>query len=316
MEEATKVAFVFPGQGSQYVGMGKDWCEQFAVARQVFEVAEEVLRLPLREICFSGPEQELRLTQHAQPAILTTSIAALRVLESMSDIRPRCVAGHSLGEYSALVGVGALRFEDAVEIVFQRGRFMQDAVPKGKGLMAAILGLSEREVENVCAGAAQGEVVNLAGLNGGGQVVISGHRDAVLRAKTLATEHGARNVVELVVSAPFHSSLMKPAAEKLGRVLDAVKFHPYSIGVISNVEATMNFDFRRVKDLLIKQVVCPVRWEESVKQIENSGCQAAIEIGPGKVLRSLIKRTCPSLEVQNLDAPKDLHRLITSAKAV
>lgn len=312
MEEGTKVAFVFPGQGSQYVGMGKDWCEQFAAAREVFATAEEVLRLPLKKICFSGPEQDLRLTQYAQPAILTTSIAALRVLEATSDLRPLCVAGHSLGEYSALVCVGALRFEDAVRIVFQRGRFMQEAVPEGRGLMAAILGLAAREVENVCAEARQGEVVNLAAVNGGGQVVISGHRDAVLRAKALATEHGARSVVELEVSAPFHSSLMEPAAQKLAEVLDAVAFYPYSIGVISNVEATMNFDFQRVKDLLIRQVVCPVRWEESVKQIEISGCHAAVEIGPGKVLRGLMKRICPGLEVRNLAAPKDLQRMVSA----
>ena len=312
MGEATRVAFVFPGQGSQYVGMGKDWCEQFAAAREVFAIAEEALRLPLRKICFSGPEPELRLTQHAQPAILTASVAALRVLEAKSDLRPFCVAGHSLGEYSALVSVGALRFEDAVRIVFQRGKFMQEAVPEGKGLMAAILGLSAREVESVCSEACQDEAVGLAALNGGGQVVISGHRDAVLRAKALATERGARSAVELEVSAPFHSCLMEPAAEKLREVLDGVEFYPYSIGVVSNVEATMNLDFQKVKDLLIRQVVCPVRWEESIKLIEKSGCHAAVEIGPGRVLRGLMKRICPALEVQNLAAPKDLQRMVTA----
>jgi [acyl-carrier-protein] S-malonyltransferase len=315
VDEEAKVAFVFPGQGAQYVGMGRDWCEQFAEAREVFESAEEALGLPLRKICFAGPEEELKLTRHAQPAILTTSIASLRVLEAQSNLRPICVAGHSLGEYSALVSVGALSFGDAVKTVYERGRLMQEAVPDGKGLMAAVMGLSVPEVEKICADAGKTGVVSLAGLNGGGQVVIAGDKQAVLRAKEVAVEAGARSVVELPVSAPFHCPLMEPAALGLSRVLQDVEVNPYSIGVVTNVEATVNVQPERVKELLIKQVVCPVRWEESVKEIEALGCNRAIEIGPGKILKGLTKRISPALEVQNLDRPGDLQRILAKTNA-
>lgn len=305
-----KVAFLFPGQGSQHVGMGRELCEEFPEARRVFDEAEEALSLPLRRLCFSGPEPELRLTEYAQPAILTVSVAALRVLESRSALRPVCAAGHSLGEYSALVCVGALSFGDAVRVVRERGRLMQEAVPQGQGLMAVILGLEAREVEAICDEAAGGEVVAPANFNGAGQIVISGTRGAVLRAMQKARERGARRVVELPVSAPFHCPLMKPVSEGLKKVLAPVSIRPFSVGVITNVEARLNLDHARVKSLLVEQAACPVRWEESVRKIEEMGCGRALEIGPGKVLSGLVKRASPGLEVENFAAPEDLRKIL------
>lgn len=309
-DETTRTAFVFPGQGSQYVGMGREICEQFDAARQVFIEAEEVLGLPLRRVCFSGPDAELKLTEYTQPAILTVSIAALRVLRSEYPIQPFCVAGHSLGEYSALVSVGALSLRDALRVVHERGRLMQAAVPEGEGMMAAVLGLGPQEVQKVCEEAAQGEVVAPANFNGAGQIVISGRRGAVLRAMALTRERGAKRAVELPVSAPFHSPLMLPASEGLKQVLADVPVHPFSIGVITNTEAAINLDNSRVKSLLVEQVARPVRWEESVQRMEELGCHRVLEIGPGKVLSGLVKRISPKLEVQNFEGPQDLAKIL------
>jgi len=306
-----KIAFVFPGQGSQYVGMGKELCEQFPSARKVFAEAEDALGFALSQLCFAGPEADLKLTENTQPAILTASIAALRVLEAETALRPALAAGHSLGEYSALVAVGALRFADAVKVVRERGRLMQQAVPAGSGAMAVILGLEMAAVQALCADASQGEVVAPANYNGGGQIVIAGSKNAVTRAMSIAKDRGAKRALDLPVSAPFHCQLMQPAADGLKEVLRDIDVEPFTIGVVTNVEAEVNRDAGRVKALLIDQAVRPVRWQESVQKIYQLGCARALEIGPGKVLKGLIKRIAPALETENFEAPPDLARMIS-----
>jgi [acyl-carrier-protein] S-malonyltransferase len=303
------IAFVFPGQGSQYVGMGKDICEQYPIAKKIFDEAEDALGFSLSQLCFSGPETELKLTENTQPAILTVSVAALRVLEAETALRPAFVAGHSLGEYSALVAVGALRFADAVKIVRQRGRLMQQAVPAGAGAMAVILGMEMAAVQSLCVDAGQGEVVSPANYNGGGQIVIAGAKSAVARAMALAKERGAKRALDLPVSAPFHCELMRPAADGLARVLNDFTVEPFTVGVVTNAEADVNFDAGRVKALLTEQAVQPVRWEESVQKLFQLGCTRALEVGPGKVLKGLIKRIAPAMDVDNFEVPQDLSRL-------
>lgn len=305
----SNVAFLFPGQGSQYVGMGKDLCAQFGRAKETFAEADDVLGYALSELCFTGPDAELKLTENTQPAILTASVAALRVLQSESPVRPLAAAGHSLGEYSALVAVGALEFRDAVKLVRERGRLMQQAVPAGAGAMAVVLGLDMDDVARVCQEAAQGEVVSPANFNGGGQVVIAGSTAAVARAGELAKQRGAKRVLDLPVSAPFHCELMRPAAEGLARVLEPISIHSFAIGVVTNVEADVNLAAERVKPLLIEQAVRPVRWEESVRKLVALGCSGAIEIGPGKVLKNLIKRITADLEVDNFEGAADLAKM-------
>ena len=297
------LALLFPGQGSQAVGMGNALAQQYAVAAQVFAEADEALGFALSTLCFAGPEEALRLTANAQPAILATSIAALRVLEQETAVRPAYVAGHSLGEYTALVAAGALTLVDAVRVVRERGRLMQEAVPVGVGTMAALFGLSAEEVAQVCAEAAQGEVVSPANLNGGGQVVVAGHAGAVRRAVSVAKARGAKRAVELPVSAPFHCALMAPVAEGLARVLASVPVSLLNVGVITNVTAEVNQDPRQVKDLLIQQVTAPVRWEESMQRLRALGCEVAIEVGPGRVLAGLLKRSVPELPCVSLYDP-------------
>lgn len=309
-----KIAFVFPGQGSQYVGMGKGLYEQFAVAKQLFLEAEAALNFPLAQLCFSGPEADLRLTENTQPALLTVSVAALRVIESETSLRPDFVAGHSLGEYSALVCAGAFDFGDAVRIVRERGRLMQEAVPAGHGSMAVVLGLETEAVQSICEEASRDEIVTPANYNGGGQIVIAGSKEAVARALSLAKERGAKRVLDLPVSAPFHCPLMRPAADGLGEILSHVPVASLSVGVITNVEAEVNLDPGRVKSLLTAQAVQPVRWEESVRKLESLGCTKAWEVGPGKVLKGLMKRISPALEVENFETPQDLAKITGVAR--
>jgi [acyl-carrier-protein] S-malonyltransferase len=289
------LAFLFPGQGSQAVGMGKDLCTRFALARQVFTEADQVLGFALSELCFNGPLDELTLTANTQPALLVTSYALTRVLREELGIPPVWAAGHSLGEFSALVAAGALSFASALRVVRERGLAMQEAVAPGVGSMAAILGLEANVIAAVCDAAAGGQVVTAANLNGGGQVVIAGHRAAVERAAALAKARGAKRVVPLAVSAPFHCALMQPAADRLERVLAAVTVAPLQFPVITNVEAAACTDPERVKGLLVRQVVNPVRWEECVIELARLGCTAAIEVGPGRVLTGLVKRIAPQI---------------------
>lgn len=302
-------AFLFPGQGSQYSGMGKDLAENFPVAKQVFEEANDALGFDLAAMCFSGSEDELKLTANTQPAILATSIAALRVLEQETDQRPAFAAGHSLGEYSALVAVGALSLADAVKTVRLRGTFMQEAVPVGVGAMAAIMGIDAPELTALCEKAAEGEVVAPANFNSPGQIVIAGHATAVERAMALAKEAGAKRALPLPVSAPFHSALMEPAAKRLAEVLDTVAVAEFKCPVVGNVEAAPYQEAERVKPLLVEQVCAAVRWDESVLKMKELGVTNYIEIGPGKVLSGLAKRIAKGSTVQNIADVDSLKKL-------
>jgi [acyl-carrier-protein] S-malonyltransferase len=310
-----KIAFVFPGQGSQHVGMGKDLCRQFAAAKRTFAEADDVIGYPLSKLCFEGPEPELKRTENTQPAILTASIAALQVLQSETALRADFAAGHSLGEYSALVCAGALGFADALKLVRQRGRFMQEAVPEGEGGMAVILGLEMDNVRSLCAEVGGGEVLAPANDNGGGQIVIAGTKNAVARAVAAAKGRGAKRALDLPVSAPFHCELMRPAAKRLEAALASIVIHPLSLGVVTNVEADVNQDPNRVKWLLTEQAVRAVRWDESVRKLEMLGCRRIYEVGPGKVLTGLIKRISGSFVTENLATADDLAKVRREAVA-
>jgi [acyl-carrier-protein] S-malonyltransferase len=296
-----KYAFLFPGQGSQYPGMGKELAENFAVVRQTFEEADDALASKLSRICFEGPESDLLLTENTQPALLATSTAFYRLIKSETGLQASCFAGHSLGEYSALVAAGALTFADALRTVRARGSFMQDAVPVGAGAMAAILGVEPDVVAGVCAAAAQGEVVVPANYNCPGQIVISGQASAVNRVVEMAKEHGIRKVLLLPVSVPSHCSLMAGAGERLAAVLDAVAVMPLQTPVVSNVEAKPYTEAERVKELLVAQISSPVLWEASVREMAASGVTRVVEVGPGKVLTGLVKKIDKNLALNYFD---------------
>ena len=293
--------------------MGRALAEAFPEARAVYDEADAALGFSLSGLCFEGPEAELTLTANAQPAILTTSIAALRVLQKETGLSPGLVAGHSLGEYSALVAAGALELGDAVRLVNLRGKFMQEAVPAGQGGMAAILGMEAALIEQACADvrAETGQVVSPANLNGGGQIVIAGAKAAVDRALVVLKERGAKRAVPLAVSAPFHCALMQPAADRLRGELARVKFAGPVVPVVTNVEATPNQDPERLRALLVEQVTAPVRWEQSVQKMAELGVTSAVEVGVGNVLAGLVKRIAPAIEVRGAGDPEGIRSLAT-----
>jgi [acyl-carrier-protein] S-malonyltransferase len=293
------VAFLFPGQGSQEVGMGKELAQHYAIARQTFEEADDALGYALSQVCFEGPEEKLRLTEITQPAILTASVAAWRVLRE-NGFAPDLLAGHSLGEYSAHVAAGTISFADAVRTVRNRGKYMQEAVPVGVGTMAAILGMAPEKVCSVCEDAAQGEVCAPANINSQEQIVISGHTAAVERATKLADERGAKRAKVLPVSAPFHCSLMKPAQDRLETDLKALTFSDPKVVVVCNVDAQVIDDGERGRDALVRQVTGSVKWEHSMRLLAEKGVTTFVEVGPGKVLCGLMRQIDRSKKCVNV----------------
>lgn len=296
------IAYLFPGQGSQAVGMGRDLAEQFAAARAVFAEADDALGFALSRLCFEGPAEELALTENTQPAILTASVAALRAMEAEGLPRPDFVAGHSLGEYSALVAAGALTLTAAVRTVRARGHYMQAAVPVNVGAMAAILGADAETVAAACAEAAQGEVCSPANINSPKQIVIAGHAGAVDRAIELLKAKGVRKAVKLNVSAPFHCALMLPAQERLAADLNELEFNALTVPLVTNVDAAPIRQGSEARAALVRQVSAPVRWRESIEHLVNEqGVQTLVEVGPGKVLAGLVRQIAPDARCLNVE---------------
>jgi [acyl-carrier-protein] S-malonyltransferase len=300
-----KVAFVFPGQASQYSGMGKELAEKYPSARAVFDEADKALGFSISQMCFTGSEEDLKQTANTQPAILTCSVAIYRVVAERG-LTPDFVAGHSLGEYSALVAADALKFADAVQLVRKRAAFMQDAVPVGVGAMAAIMGLSPAVVADACKRAAENEICAPANLNSPEQTVISGHAGAVKRAVEIASQLGAKRAVMLAVSAPFHSALMIPAQEKLAAELKKIQFANLRVPLVTNVDADTETSGDEARDALVRQVSMPVRWEESVRQLIDEGVNTFVEVGPSRVLSGLLRQIERSVATLNVEDEKSL----------
>jgi [acyl-carrier-protein] S-malonyltransferase len=305
------IAFIFPGQGAQKVGMGRALADAYPICRATFDEADAALGDPLTRIIFEGPDDQLTLTENAQPAILTMSTAAARLLESRGFV-PAFVGGHSLGEYSANVAVGTFAFADALRLVRRRGQYMQEAVPVGEGAMAAILGLDAEKVAQACAEAADGDVVSPANMNGGGQVVIAGSRDAVARAGERAKALGARRVIPIGVSAPFHCALMKPAEERLAPELRALRVETPRVPIVANVDAEPKRDATSAIEALVRQVSSPVRWEAVVRRLASEGVTTYVEVGPGTVLSGMVRRIQPEATVVNFGGPDDLASVETA----
>jgi len=305
-----RIALVFPGQGSQKVGMGKALADAFPESRAAFQEVDDALGVPLSRLCFEGPEADLQLTVNTQPAILATSIAAWSALSARLTLRPSYVAGHSLGEYSALVAAGAIGLADAALAVRRRGQYMQEAVPVGIGAMAAILGLDLPAIEAACLEAAQGQVVSPANINSPGQVVIAGHKNAVDRASALARAAGAKRAVPLPVSAPFHCALMAPVQDQLARDLASVAFRDPVIPLVNNVDALVIRSADDCREGLVRQVSAPVRWLQVVETLVREGVDTVVEVGPATVLSGLVKKVDKALRVWNVEDPASLEAAV------
>jgi [acyl-carrier-protein] S-malonyltransferase len=309
MTTLQSIAFLFPGQGSQAVGMGKELADKYPVARETFDEADEAIGYPLSRLCFEGPEEKLKLTEITQPAILTASVAAWRVLRE-KGVNPSFVAGHSLGEYSAHVAAGTVSFADAVRTVRNRGKYMQEAVPVGAGAMAAVLGMDLEKVTAVCADAAQGEVCEPANINSAEQIVISGQAAAVERATKLASERGAKRAIMLSVSAPFHCSLMRPAQDRLAADLRSLRFQAPGTPVVCNVDAALIEEADRARDALVRQVTGAVKWDASMRLLIEKGVQTFVEVGPGKVLCGLMRQIDRSKACSNVGDEASLQKTL------